>query len=312
MRTKIFIVSVLALSVLFYLGFDPASKLMKTHSPDGKNIAYAEGETGPSFPSRIAFTPEGNLLVTDYNLGAVYILSKKDLSVINKFSVEGLPLAVAWGRGYIYVGNEQTRTIEVYNRGGKLIRTFNDTNGPSFEIIALDMAVDPVAGYLYVVDNLGGNVKVFEMDGKLAGTIPSSNGGEGFSRPTAIALDTERWQVIVSDYGDDVTRELASVKVYSLDGQFLFKFVSDWLARSYRFSRPQGVAVDSKGDIYMVDAMLGHVIVVDRNSLQGKAILGGYGTAEGKLKLPLDLVIDKGGNVYVTDNRNGRVEVFKR
>jgi DNA-binding beta-propeller fold protein YncE len=174
------------------------------------------------------------------------------------------------------------------------------------------MAVDEVAGYLYVVDNLGGNVKVFNMDGQLAGTIPSSGGGEALSRPTAIALDAERGQVIVSDYGDDVTRELASVKVYTPDGQFLFKFVSDWLARPYRFSRPQGLATDSAGDIYMVDAMLGHVIVVDRNSLQGEAILGGYGTASGKLKLPLDLVIDRGGNVYVTDNRNARVEVFKR
>jgi hypothetical protein len=99
MRAKIFIVSVLALSVWLYLGLPPVDKLTKAPSRDGKSMAYAQGETGPSFPSRIAFTPEGNLLVTDYNLGAVYILRNNDLSVLSSFNVEGLPLAVAWGRG---------------------------------------------------------------------------------------------------------------------------------------------------------------------------------------------------------------------
>lgn len=312
MRAKIFIVSFLALSVWFYLGLIPIDRLSKSLSRNGKNTAYAQGDTGPSFPSRIAFTPEDNLLVTDYNLGTVYILRKKDLSIISKLNVEGLPLAVAWGRGSIYVGNEQTETIEVYNKDGRLMSTFREANNPPLKMLPMDIEVDEVAGFVYVVDNLDMDVKVFDMDGRFAGTIPSSNWGEGLSHPTALALDKERRQVLVSDYGSSIPKVLASVKVYSLDGQFQFKFVSDWLTRPYHFSRPQGLATDSSGDIYMVDAMLGHVIVVDRNSFQGKAILGEYGTAPGRLKLPLDLVIDKGGNVYVTNNRNGRIEVFKR
>jgi hypothetical protein len=69
-------------------------------------------------PIRLTMTPEGNLLVSDYQLGMIVTVDHKSLKTTGWFPVEGHPLGVAYARGHIYVGNASKKCVEVYARGG--------------------------------------------------------------------------------------------------------------------------------------------------------------------------------------------------
>ena len=134
----------------------------------------------------------------------------------------------------------------------------------------------------------------------------------GLLNPNALAVKGMTEELFVSDYGDRDFDEPPSVKIYDFDGSYLGAISGDSGQGGYEFSRPQGLAATDKGEILLVDSLLGQVLVFDRASLLGVATLGRYGTEPGELRLPLDVVVDKDGeNVHVTNNRPGRIESFE-
>ncbi len=75
------------------------------------------------------------------------------------------------------------------------------------------------------------------------------------------------------------------------------------------FVNPRGVAVDSKGTVYVVSNLSHNIYAFDKD---GKKVreLGGMGTDNGQLYLPNGLFIDELGAIYVTDTVNQRISVF--
>ncbi|HEY7532738.1 MAG TPA: 6-bladed beta-propeller, partial [Nitrospiraceae bacterium] len=76
-----------------------------------------------------------------------------------------------------------------------------------------------------------------------------------------------------------------------------------------QFITPQGIGVDSSGNVYVTDS--------DRNDVQkfdsdGEHILawGSQGTDEGQFTFAQQVATDSSGNVYVTDNSENRVQKF--
>ena len=70
---------------------------------------------------------------------------------------------------------------------------------------------------------------------------------------------------------------------------------------------PLGVALDAKGDIYVVDSDLARVQKFDgRGSLL--AVMGAPGAAPGQFNQPSDIAVDATGNVYVADTWNHRIQ----
>ena len=76
------------------------------------------------------------------------------------------------------------------------------------------------------------------------------------------------------------------------------------------FSRPKGVAVDSDGHIYVVDALFDNIQVFDPG---GRLLMafGGHGAANGDFWLPTGLYIDNQDLIYVSDASNRRVQIFR-
>jgi hypothetical protein len=74
--------------------------------------------------------------------------------------------------------------------------------------------------------------------------------------------------------------------------------------------RPKAIAVDSEGDLYLVDSLWGVVQVFNR---QGELLyyFGTRGTHAGEFQLPEGLFIDQADHVYVVDAFNRRVQVFQ-
>jgi streptogramin lyase len=76
-----------------------------------------------------------------------------------------------------------------------------------------------------------------------------------------------------------------------------------------KFSSPSGVAIDSSGNLYVVDQGNNRVEKFDP---EGKllAAFGKTGTAAGELKEPRGIAIDSHGNLYVAEAGNSRIQKF--
>jgi len=77
-----------------------------------------------------------------------------------------------------------------------------------------------------------------------------------------------------------------------------------------QFNEPQGVAVSSAGNVYVVDGANDRI---EKFTKTGTFIRtwGTYGTGNGQFDDPDDIALDSSGNVYVTDFGNNRVQKFK-
>ena len=291
-------------ALLGFLAFGAGMTMLLTMPSDAR-MPQSQKDRMES-PARLSHGPEGLLLVTDYNTQEVLIMNKKTLKRVRSITVKGRPLGIAWARGRIYVGNESSGSVEVYNPAGKWMYTLGGTPGQIRQ--PSDIAVDEQLGRVFVVDGYENSVKVFDLEGAEMDSIGSS-GAVKLVDPTGITLDAGREEVLISDYGDPALDIDAKIFIFGYAGNYLGEIAGD-ANTTVRFSRPQGLAVDS-GNIFMVDGMLGQILVFDRESTVMVKTLGEFGTEPGQLQLPLDVVIDlPSGDVYVTNNRAQRVELF--
>ncbi len=285
------------------------------------DAAASKGKQKPppvelSSPMRLDRASNGNILVSDHRNRRIWELNKRDLTTVRSFSVIGKPLAVAGGGANIYVGNESSRRVEVYSKSGELL--FNLGGANSYFKQPTDIAIDHTLNHVYVVDGLSGIVKVFSVgsdpNGTLIRTLPTGGPDPNvLTHPTGIAVDPTRQEVLISDYGAPEIGIHPRVQIFNYAGNHIGTFSGKAGMFGNRFSRPQGLAVDGKNHVFLVDCWIGRVIVLDRLTGGQIKTLGTYGTGVGELALPLDVVIDpKTKNVFVTNNRPGRIEVFKR
>lgn len=261
-------------------------------------------------PVRIAFDSNGNLVVSEYRQGLIITLDRKSLEVIRWFPIDGKPLGVACVNNLIIVGNETKGCLEVYKkRGRKLSLPCTPVQKP------MDLAVDKNNKRLFAIDGVQKAVKVFSLKGGLLQqTIPASPPNANIlANPTAIAVDSTRQEFYVSDYGDRASSIYARVQIFDYDGNLTGTISGKQGMFGQRFSRPQGLAVDGKGHLLMIDCFVGEIMVFDLLSGELLKTFGEYGTEPGQLRLPFDLVFDPAAKaMFVTNNRCARIEVFKR
>ena len=258
-------------------------------------------------PMRLAMTPDGNLLVTDYQLGMIVTVDRKTLKASRWFPVQGRPLGVAYARGLIYVGNTSKRCVEVYARGGKKLYQFNGViKQPT------DIAIDEKQGLVFVVDAYQKKVKVFNLKGKFIRSFPGSD-PNNLVNPTGITLAPGPKEVFVSDYGDITKYIYPRIQIFDYEGNLLYTIPGKKGMLGVRFSRPQGLAVDEAGHVFMVDCFSGEIMVFDRYNGQTLKTMAGYGTDPGQLRLPLDIVMNPSSkDIYVTNNRGSTIEIFEK
>ncbi|PYE61985.1 DNA-binding beta-propeller fold protein YncE, partial [Aneurinibacillus soli] len=76
-----------------------------------------------------------------------------------------------------------------------------------------------------------------------------------------------------------------------------------------QFSYPQGIAVDSSGNVYVADTNNNRIEKFDSSGTYVTK-WGSYGSGDGQFQYPQGVAVDSSGNVYVLDSSNNRIQKF--
>jgi DNA-binding beta-propeller fold protein YncE len=271
-------------------------------------------------PIRLAIGANGSLLVSDYGQGMVLVVDRKNYKIVRGFAVEGKPTGIAYFKGHIYVGNAAAGRIDVYNAAGNQPKKNGSFKTPVGN--PTDIAVDPETNRIFAADGVEKNVKIFNTKGNLTGEIPFSDPDHILlAAPTGIAVDTVRQEVLVSDYGDSSKGISPRIQIFNYNGEYVDTITGEGTSSggmgmwtpAPRFSRPQGLAVDEAGHVFLVDCYASEILIFDRLSGVLLKTLGSFGTDPGQLQLPLDIVLlKKTKNLAVINNRAARVDLFEK
>ncbi|MFZ5503639.1 MAG: 6-bladed beta-propeller [Pseudomonadota bacterium] len=212
------------------------------------------------------------------------------------------------GEGNLYVTDNATKQVVVYNRDGKFQRT---VGGPDYFDKPAGVAVDKNGDRVYVVD-IGGirseqhKVAVFDAkNGQHLFDIGKRGSGPGefnLPRDATIAPDGSLYVVDGANF---------RVQHFTRDGEFLNMFGSIGRMQG-QFSRPKEVAVDADGNVYVIDSAFGNFQIFNP---EGQLLMsvGGRGAvnAPAKYLLPSGIAVDGDGRVYVVDQMHRRVDIYR-
>jgi len=165
-----------------------------------------------------------------------------------------------------------------------------------------------VIGNLWVTDAYNGRVEEFSPTGTYLGQFGSFGTSTGeFEFPRGIGFDSNG-NIFVSDDGNQRVQKFNSSEVYVL------QFGSFGTSNS-QFEDPFSLIVDGNNNVWVDDDSNNRVQEFNANG----TYLGQLGCASGacsagsgngQLHFPINLAIDKNGDIYVTDWGNNRVDEF--
>jgi DNA-binding beta-propeller fold protein YncE len=170
------------------------------------------------------------------------------------------------------------------------------------------LAVDQ-QGNLLVVDTWNNRVIRADSSGKLLASFGAVGAKDGqFTCPRSAATDKSGNLYVVDNWNNRIEK-------FSPDGKFLMKFGKQGSPKGYdekpgQFLYPYGIAVNSKGFIYVSDLNQNRIHKFDPN---GKFVMmwGTEGRQDGQFSKPAGLAIDSTDRLYVADLGNDRIQAFR-
>jgi trimeric autotransporter adhesin len=287
---------------------DTLNHRIRKVTPDGAISTFAgngtqgfSGDDGPATAAQL-ISPMG---VAIDSAGNFYIADYYDIRV-RKVMRNGVISTVA-GNGNPNFGND-----------GGLATTAQ-------LISPMSVAVD-AAGNLYIADSKYNRVRMVTAAGVIetvAGNYTSGFSGDGgpateakLNNPNGVAVDSTG-NLYIADYGNNRVRMVTAAGVIrTVAGNGTEGYSGDGgLATEAKLNNPNGVAVDSAGNLYIADSgnnrvriitAAGVIRTIAGNGTSG--FIGGDGSVMlATLNFPTGVAVDSAGNLYIADTWNNRV-----
>jgi sugar lactone lactonase YvrE len=219
------------------------------------------------------------------------------------------------GSGNSYVADSANGTIREISGSGVVTTIGTNTQFSTPVGIASD-----AAGNVYIADTgnsvirklSSGSVSIFAGLLATPGNLDGPAASAQFNQPAAVAVD-HNGVVYVADTGNNTIRTITGGVVITLAGSIWNFGSADGTGTNALFHAPQGIAVDSSGNIYVADTA-NHAIreITSRGIVTTIAgtpgILGSIDGATNSLFCnPTGVTVDDSGNVYVTDSGNNTI-----
>ncbi len=269
----------------------------------GNGIAGYAGDNGPATaaeldnPGGLAFNSAGDLFIADGNRIREVVKATGDI------------VTVAGNGTYGYSGDNGPATAAELND-------------------ALGLAFDS-AGDLFIADYLNDRIRevvnatgdIITVAGNGTAGYSGDNGpatGAELAKPTGVAVDSAG-DLFIADWGNNVIREVvkATGDIITVAGNGTAGYAgNNGPATAAELNLPNGVAVDSAGDLFIADSgnsvirevvkATGDIITVAGNGTPGYSGDNGPATAA-KLDYPFDVALDSAGDLFIADGSNNRI-----
>jgi sugar lactone lactonase YvrE len=227
--------------------------------------------------------------------------------------------------GNVYVADSSNHRVRKVTSAGVVTTLagsgtpgFSDATGTNAQFNALRSVWADASGNVYVVDTSNRRIRMVTAAGVV--TTLAGSGVSGFrdatgtlaqfDTPTSIGGDPAR-NLYVADFSNHRIRriEMVPVDVMTMAGSGVAGF-SDATWTNAQFNSPDGICVDSSGNVYVSDSQnhrirkITPVGVVTTLAGSGTA---GFSNATGtnaQFRTPTSVAVDSSGNVYVGDYSN--------
>lgn len=151
---------------------------------------------------------------------------------------------------------------------------------------------------IYVTDTKMAMLLVFDLKARKVEPLQTDAHG-GLNNPVEVRLDS-RDRIYVTDSGRK------EVIIYAPDGKTVRSF-----GKSEKLERPSGLALDeARNRLYVSDTPSHRILMYDLEGNFQKVLVSERGSDPGQINYPINLVVDKSGNLLETDTGNFRVQVF--
>lgn len=275
-------------------------------------LRWIVGLTGGSNDSEQLIRPQsgtvdtsGRILVTDAGRHAIFVFDEAQANFDIWYDaapgvefVSPVGIAVAQS-GDLIVADAELAEVFVLSAAGVPIARF----GHGTLIRPTGVSVDSSNGDIYVADTGAHEIKVFSAQLEILRSIgvPGSEPGQ-LNSPMHISVTGG------SLYVSDTLN--ARVQIYSIADGTLQSIVGSRGTYVGNMVRPKGVAVDSDGNIYVVESYHDHLLIYDSD---GRFLLpiGGNGSNIGQFFLPAGAWADADDRIFVADMFNARVVIFQ-
>jgi sugar lactone lactonase YvrE len=206
--------------------------------------------------------------------------------------------------------------------------SFSGDGGPAINASLFEpegMTVDAV-GNLFIADD--GNDRIRKVDTNGTITTVAGNGNLSFSGdggfatnaalcyPEGVAVD-DGGSLFIADYYNNRIRKVGANGIIStVAGNGAYSFYGDGgAATNASLGHPIGVAVERKGNLFIVDSYNNRVRKVATNGIittvagNGSVSFSGDGgvATNAALNNPAGLAVDASGNLFVADSNNNRI-----
>ncbi|MGN4155834.1 NHL repeat-containing protein, partial [Burkholderia gladioli] len=233
--------------------------------------------------------------------------------------------------GNIYVVDSNNRTIRKITPAGAVstlagvqgVSGYVDGTGANAEFNNPTGIAADSSGNLYVADTGNNVIRKISPAGVVSTLAGSSTGASGsadgtgsaarFNSPRGVTVDGSG-NVYVADTLNSTIRKISSTgSVSTVAGTAGSTGSTDSSGASARFNTPQGIAVDSSGNLYVADtgnntlrevSSTGVVSTLAGNGIAGSA--DGSGSAA-RFNGPTGVAVDSGGYLYVADTYNSAI-----
>ena len=221
--------------------------------------------------------------------------------------IQPLNIAVD-GQSNIYVVDTGNHRIQKFDMNGRFLTMWGEYGegngqfdflwqGIHFGAVAVD-----ASGNVYVAD-ANSRVQKFDSNGKFLLKWGSPGNGDGqfaLHSHLSVAVDPVG-NVYISD------EDNSSIQKFDSNGQFLLKWGTKGngdgqFGEDNSWRGPEGIAVDSQGNVYVADPAHYRIQKFDSNG-NFVSQLGSKGTGDGQFLASGALAVDQQGNIYVTDSQ---------